>query len=78
VEYASPPPGRAQSPVTAGIVASVRSAMPPPAWRWIPIVARIAVGRAVASRSPSAMIRSAGTSQIAATRSGGNAAIRSR
>ena len=38
----------------------MRSAMPPPAWRWMPIVARIAVGRVVASRSPSATIRSTG------------------
>ena len=64
--------------MTAGIAASVRSAMPPPACRWIPIVARIAVGRVVASRSPSAAIRSSGTSQIAATRAAGYSAIRSR
>ena len=64
-------PGSAQSPVTPGIAASVRSAMPPPAWRWMPIVARIAGGPGRrASRSPSATIRSAGRPEISATRVG--------
>jgi hypothetical protein len=41
-------------------------------------VARIAVGRVVAIRVPSAMIRSAGTPVISATFSGGYCSIRSR
>ena len=49
----------------------MRSAMPPPAWRWMPIVARIAVGRVVAMRRPSASIVSTGRSQSSAARSGG-------
>ena len=56
----------------------MRSAMPPPAWRWMPIVARIAVGRVVATRRPSASMRSTGRSQIAAARSGGYASICAR
>ena len=55
----------------------MRSAIPPPAWRWIPIVARIAVGRVNAIRSASASIRATGTSQISAARAGGNAPSRS-
>ena len=57
--------------MTAGSAASVRSVMPPPAWRWMPIVARIAVGRVAAIRRPSASIVSTGRSQSAAARSGG-------
>ena len=78
VEYDAPPPGYRQSPVTPGSAYSSRIALPPPAWRCMPIVQRMPVGRVVAIRRPSSTIRSSGRPVSAATRSGGNSRMRSR
>ncbi len=78
VSYAAPPPGWRQSPVTPGMQVMVRTAMPPPACRCIPGPIRMAVGRAVASRSPRSSMRRTGSPVISATRAGGYSRIRSR
>ena len=54
-----------------GMAAIVRIAVPPPACRWMPIVARMPVGRCAPARTPRARMSASGSPVISATRAGG-------